>query len=102
MKNFYNRSVRKFLYRNVYLKTPYWKWMRRRVAKRAEYRCQVKGCTRIGANLDAHHTTYRVLGMEWLFPRAMVYLCRNHHNDTHRGFALWLKNGHRLIPFAMK
>ena len=92
-------TLRQWLYRNVYLKSPYWKEIRRRVARRAGFVCEVKGCRAQAANLDAHHTTYDVMGFEWLFIWTLVYLCRYHHNMTHKGFPLDLKGRRKLNPF---
>lgn len=92
-------TFRQWFHRNVYLQTPYWKWVRRGVARRAGYMCQARGCTQRGPHLDAHHVTYHPW-LEWLMPWTMLYLCRFHHNETHRGFSLWLKNGRRLPPFG--
>ena len=96
-------TARQWMYRNIYLRSPYWRWVRRQVARRAGYACQVRGCRIVGHNLDAHHTVY-VLWLEWL-PwnwRKMEYLCRFHHNKTHRGMALELKSGRTLKGYGTR
>jgi len=94
-------------YREWYVHTKYWKWMRMKVAERADFQCQVKGCKRVGPGLNAHHTTYYVFGinvlfLEWLFFWIMVYLCPEHHARTHSHHSLTLRNGKRLKPFGHK
>ena len=93
-------TFRQWFYRNVYLKSRYWKAIRRRVARRAEFKCEIRGCKAIGAHLDAHHTTYKILGWEWLFIWKLSYLCRFHHEQTHKGFTLRLKRGGWLNGFG--
>lgn len=100
-------TLRQWLYRNVYLHTPYWKKIRQTIGRRAKWKCEARGCTEHGTHLDVHHTTYRVwffsiLWLEWLFPKRMVYLCRKHHEATHNGFHLYLKNKRELRPFGWK
>lgn len=92
-------TLRQWLYRNVYLKSRYWKSIRRRVAKRAGYICEVKGCRAQAANLDAHHTSYSVLGFEWLFIWTLIYMCRYHHVMVHKGMSFALKRGSKLNGF---
>jgi hypothetical protein len=95
-------TLRQWVYRSLYLKSAYWKAIRRRVARRAEYHCEVRGCRATAANLDAHHTTYSILGFEWLFLWKLVYLCRSHHNQTHAGIDLKLKRGWTLKGFGLR
>jgi hypothetical protein len=92
-------SVRKWLYHNWYLKTRYWKWERRHVAQRAGWHCEVDRCTEAGPHLQAHHTSYKILFREWLFPDKMIYLCEAHHQATHDGKTLKIRGGKTLEPF---
>ena len=100
-------DLRRWVYRNIYLHTPYWHWLRRKVAKRARLQCEVRGCPRCGWKLNAHHTTYKtpwgtsILFWEWLFMRKMVYLCPEHHANTHAGIRLPLRNLQTLEPFGV-
>ena len=87
-------------YRNNYLNSRYWKWARKIIARRAGYRCEVRGCDRTGRNLNAHHTTYSVIFLEWLVPFTMVYLCPVHHSDTHSGKPLRLRRWFGLYLLA--
>lgn len=93
-------TLRRWLYWNVYLKTPYWKAIRRKIGTRANWTCESKGCQMEAHNLDCHHVTYRVLWFEWLFPWLVIYLCRYHHNMTHNGLNLTLKSGRKLKGFG--
>lgn len=95
-------TFRQWTYRHIYLKTPYWHWVRRLIGKRANWTCQQVSCHEVAYNLDVHHTTYAILWMEWLFPWEMVYLCRAHHLMTHGGQKLILKGGKILPPFRYK
>lgn len=95
-------TFRKWFYRNIYLHTLYWKMVRRIVSKRAHYICEAKGCTVTGHNLDVHHTTYDIMWLEWFFRWKMVYLCRKHHDMTHDGTWMRLKNKKILPPFGYK
>lgn len=90
-------------YREVFLKSRYWKWVRRLVAQRAHLCCEVHGCPRRGWGLNAHHKRYR-LYLEWLFLGDLVYLCPDHHAQTHSGRTLWLKPKflfrRKLLPYS--
>lgn len=92
-------TTRQWVYRNLYLQSPYWKWVRQIVGRRANWHCEVRGCNRFGHNLDCHHVTYKILYFEWLFPWKLKYLCRAHHNSTHRGETLILRGRRKLKPF---
>ena len=92
-------TLRQFLYRKIYLKTRYWKWLRRRVGERAGWRCEVMGCIQGGNGLNAHHRRYRLF-MEWLHLRDLVYLCPRHHALCHRGFAQKLTRGRWLEGYG--
>lgn len=61
-----------------YLKTDHWKEMRRRMLKRAHFRCQV--CNKGNTQLDVHHRTYERRGKEEYGD--LIVLC----NDCHRTF----------------
>ena len=95
-------SFRKWFYRNIFLRSAYWKAIRRRVARRADYTCEVVGCRAQAANLDAHHVSYDILFFEWIFIWRLIYLCRYHHEGTHHGVALRLKRGGTLKPFSYR
>ena len=95
-------SFRQWAYRNLYLRSPYWRWLRRQVGSRVGWFCQARGCGVSGHNLDCHHTTYSIMWMEWMFPWLMIYLCREHHTATHSGQVLILRDGKRLKPFGKK
>lgn len=92
-------TFRQWTYRNLYLRSPYWKWIRTIIGRRAGWKCEVQGCHQWGHNLDCHHTTYKVMWFEWLFPCFLVYLCREHHNATHNGETLTLRFRGKLQPF---
>ena len=92
----------RWIYRNIYLRTPYWRWIRKQVAERADYKCQAVNCLDFGKTMDAHHTTYRIMLFEWLFLKKMVYLCRFHHNITHNHQTIVLRDGRMLRPFGHK
>lgn len=92
-------SFRKWFYRNVYLHTPYWHWLRVKVGERSNFKCEVDGCRVVGHNLNAHHTTYNHLWFEWLFLWQMVWLCPPHHSMTHGGATLKYRHGRTLKPF---
>ena len=77
-------------YRETYLTSRYWKWMRKKIARRAGWMCEVKGCRKHGPALNAHHTVYRLF-FEWVAPWELVYLCPRHHADTHAGITLTLR-----------
>lgn len=61
-----------------YLQTDHWKEMRRRMLKRAHFRCQV--CNKGNTQLDVHHRTYERRGHEEYGD--LIVLC----NDCHRTF----------------
>lgn len=93
-------TFRKWFYNHVYLRTPYWKAIRKEVGARAGWFCQARKCGLSGYGLEVHHTTYRILWFEWLFPDKLVYLCRKHHQMTHDGHVLVLHGGKILKPFG--
>jgi len=98
-------TARQEWYREKYLKSRYWKWVRRLIGERADWRCEVLGCRRVGWALNAHHTTYAVMFFEWLFPWTLIYLCPDHHADTHAGKRLRITRGlwgRWLKPFERK
>jgi hypothetical protein len=86
-------GIRRWFYRKVYLRTPYWRWVRRVIGRKYGWNCQAKGCEVRGCNLDAHHTSYDVLWLEWLFPGKVKWLCRKHHDWIHKGRWLEYKKG---------
>lgn len=63
-----------------YLLSPEWQDLRRRMLRRARYRCQV--CNRAGLELNVHHRTYERRGFEELAD--LVVLCRDCHALYHR------------------
>jgi len=79
-------------YRENYLQSKYWHWVHRLIAERANYQCEVLGCRKKGRGLNAHHTVYH-LYFEWLAPWLLVYLCADHHSDTHAGKRLRIRRG---------
>ena len=61
-----------------YLYQPHWREMRKKVLKRAGYRCQECGKQ---VRLHVHHKTYARLGQE--LDRDLTALCTDCHNETH-------------------
>lgn len=86
-------TARRAWYREQYLNSRYWRWVRRIIARRAKRTCEVQGCKKQGWNLNAHHTTHRILYLEWAVPWKLVYLCPTHHGMTHGGQWLRLRRG---------
>lgn len=73
------------------------------VRERDGYKCQVAKCKNTFP-LDVHHTTYRIgiipiLFLERLFLSRLITLCRDHHNQVHRGRGFKLRNGRKLKAF---
>ena len=67
---------------DVYLKTPYWLDLRRRMIHKAGNQCQVCKKSGVGAVLNVHHRSYDRLGEE--LPSDLMVLCRECHS-THHG-----------------
>lgn len=74
--------MRRWLYRNVYLQSPYWRfirWLKLRVHGR-----YCDNCHRPLRRLDIHHTTYRgMLFREWYQLDKLRVLCRVCHDREH-------------------
>ena len=66
---------------NEYLRSPEWLGKRQSVLERENYLCQ--GCRRNRAT-QAHHTTYRHQGEEFLFE--LIALCASCHERYHQSF----------------
>ncbi len=62
-----------------YLQTPEWQETRKRIMKRAGFRCQV--CNAYGVRLNVHHRTYERRGYE--HDRDLIVLCENCHQIFH-------------------
>ena len=90
-------TLRQFFYRRIYLHTPYWRWIRSLVGRRAHWKCEVRGCGFHGHNLNAHHIKYH-LWLEWLNLNNLVYLCPWHHAEVHKGWMQYLTKGRILRP----
>lgn len=83
------RAWRRLLYR-LYLRLPWWRWVRRRALARAGNRCQLCGVHR---ELQVHHRRYRdgvpgrggrsILWRER--PGDLQVLCRRCHAKAHGG-----------------
>jgi 5-methylcytosine-specific restriction endonuclease McrA len=69
-----------------YLRTPEWAERRKLVLERENYLCQ--GCRKFKAT-QAHHTTYKHVGEEFLFQ--LIALCRDCHERFHSDFIESLK-----------
>lgn len=65
-----------------FLKTPYWKTVRDKKLKKAEYTCQV--CGRNNVQLNIHHTTYSIRGYEHKNLDKLTCLCADCHNRHHK------------------
>lgn len=61
-----------------YLKSPWWKLVRRRAILAAGHRCRI---CRVSARLEVHHLTYERLGNER--PEDVIALCGPCHADQH-------------------
>lgn len=62
-----------------YLQTPEWKERRKRIMRKAGFRCQV--CNAYGVQLNVHHRTYERRGCEW--DADLIVLCRTCHEIFH-------------------
>lgn len=89
------RKRRRLYYRLIYLKSNHWKEVKARRRKISKGVCEVKGCN--GRPTDTHHRTYERLHHEKISD--VIDLCRWHHNGTHKGFDLELKNGDTLQAY---
>lgn len=85
---------KRFWYRRIYLRSKHWRRLRAKVAQRAGYTCERKGCIAYGDNLDVHHKTYERIGHERLDD--LVYLCRPDHRWVESGHWIVLKSGQLL------
>lgn len=94
-------TLRQWSYRNIYLHSSYWSWLRGVVGRRAHWQCEVGGCGAHGHNLNCHHTVYHLF-REWLHISDMIYLCPHHHAQTHGGWRLRLAHGRTLEPFVYR
>lgn len=92
------RFRHKAYYRLIYLRSAHWKSVKARRRKISKGICEVAGC--FETKVDAHHIAYERLGHE--LTHDIVDLCRRHHNATHNGLHLKLKNGKVLKPFVNK
>lgn len=72
----------KWWYRNVYLRTPHWRFVRRVKLFLAGHKCQHCNERR---RLDIHHKSYEHIWLEELFPWELEVLCRYHHSMKHNG-----------------
>ena len=82
---------RRWFYRNIYLRTPYWKRVRREAIINADEKCQAFGCKWRGS-LDVHHLTYDLWHEK---PEDLAVLCRAHHERIGNGFDVPLKDGRK-------
>lgn len=71
-------TINKILYA-LYLRTPYWQERRRRILKRANYKCE---WCRKSKPLDVHHTTYVRMPFQEL-DSDLVAVCRTCHKKLH-------------------
>lgn len=92
-------TLGKWLYYKIYLHSFYWHWLHDKAGKNADWNCEVDLCTKHGRWLDAHHVTYKILWLEFFFQNKMVYLCPHHHQATHAGAYLNIRNGQILPPY---
>lgn len=79
---------------NRYLRTTHWRNYSYNL--RQKYPCQVVGCE--NDNLEVHHINYKHPFQET--EKDTIVLCGNHHEATHQGKTLELKNGKVLKPFG--
>ena len=70
---------RKKAYRSVFLRSPFWKAVRRAVLKRDRRRCQ---CCSTRTNLDVHHLSYARMWEGCLGD--LLVVCRFCHIEVHR------------------
>jgi hypothetical protein len=103
-------SVRKWFYNKVYLKSTHWREVATIVKARAGFRCEVQGCP-VTKGLQAHHSTYKVKILLGLFTVSILWreldyldllycLCNDHHERTHEGEDLRLRDGRMLKAFS--
>lgn len=64
-----------------FLKSNYWKQIRMVFLKKSSFKCQRCGAKNV--ELNVHHKKYDHRGMEWLYPKEVVVLCRECHKKEH-------------------
>jgi len=66
--------------KQAHLASNYWKELKLKRLIKANYMCEVHGCTETH-RLELHHETYQRLGQEKLSDIKII--CRQHHQATH-------------------
>ncbi|UZP01952.1 HNH endonuclease [Clostridium botulinum] len=66
-------------YNEIYLYSPHWINAKKRIIKRADYKCQLCGKRK---KLSVHHNTYNNIGHE--YTSDLIALCEDCHNMYHR------------------
>lgn len=75
----------KVWYRTIYLKTPYWKRIRKIALERDSYRCRVCG----RPTTEVHHLSYKFLTIQHRHMDQLISLCSYHHRKVHKKLTTW-------------
>ena len=66
----------------MFLKSKYWKEVKKKVLERDGHKCRALGCTN-KTRLQVHHLNYHHHGFELDYLNDLVTLCVRHHRDAH-------------------
>lgn len=104
-------ALRRWFYRNVYLRSDHWQTFRLKALKAVNWECQHAECKVVGwghivqrsrwydlpikGKLQVHHKHYRSLWRESI--KDVVVLCGYHHAQVELGYEIPLKNG-AILP----
>lgn len=90
-----DRKGYQWFYRNVYLRTPHWRFVRW-IKRRLGYRC--RDCDS-HFRLDLHHLSYDHKWWEFIYLNDVVWLCRQHHFAEHERLRYAKQNKTRAHAF---
>lgn len=77
-------DIKKFILKmdyRIFLNTEYWKIISARKKYKSNFRCQLCNCTE---NLETHHTTYEIRGLEIYNMDKLIVLCKSCHSKQHQ------------------